>query len=231
VIQAELREQVFRANQNLVRYGLVTLTWGNVSAIDRRENVVVIKPSGIAYEDLKPADMVIVDMDGQKADGDLKPSSDTPTHLALYRAFPEIGGICHTHSLYATIFCQAGLEIPCLGTTHADHFAGTVPITRFLTKIEVQAGYELNTGTVIIERFAGLDPVSMPAVLVNGHAPFCWGQNAKSAIENSVALEQVARMAYGSMQLNAKIKGLPKHILEKHYRRKHGPDAYYGQAK
>ena len=229
MILHQLREQVLHANLDLVRYGLVSLTWGNVSAFDRHENLMVIKPSGVDYKDLSAKDMAVVDRDGKAVEGKLKPSSDSATHLTLYRAFTGIGGICHTHSLYATIFCQAEKEIACYGTTHADHFSGTIPLTRFLTPEEVRAGYELHTGTVIIERFSGLDPLSMPAVLVRGHAPFCWGMDAKTAVQNSVALEQVARMAYGALRLKPDLKELPAHILNKHYSRKHGPEAYYGQ--
>ena len=231
MILAELREQVLKANLDLVKYGLVTLTWGNVSGIDREEKLVVIKPSGIDYRDMTAEDMVVVNIEGNVAEGKWKPSSDTPTHLALYQAFPAIGGITHTHSLYATIFCQAGKEIPCYGTTHADHFAGTIPLTRFLTKNEVRMAYENNTGIVIAERFADLDPLAMPAVLVKGHAPFCWGRNAQESVNNSLALERAAQMAFAALQINPEMSALPDYILEKHYKRKHGPDAYYGQKK
>jgi L-ribulose-5-phosphate 4-epimerase len=225
----QLREEVLHANIGLVRSGLVALTWGNVSGIHRSEGLVVIKPSGIDYESLTPAVMVVVDLDGKVVEGSLRPSSDTLTHVKLYKAFTAIGGITHTHSLYATMFAQACREIPCFGTTHADQFDGSIPITRFLTEAEVQSGYESNTGSVIIERFAGLDAMNMPAVLVAGHAPFTWGKNASDSVKNSIILERIAQMALGTLQLNPETAILPKHILEKHYQRKHGPDAYYGQ--
>jgi L-ribulose-5-phosphate 4-epimerase len=224
-----LRAEVFQANMDLVSFGLVTLTWGNVSGIDRQARCVVIKPSGVEYESLTADDMVVVDMDGNVVAGRLRPSSDTPTHLELYKAFPAIGGIVHTHSTCATMFAQACREIPCLGTTHADHFNGPVPLTRFLTAEEVQAGYERETGRVIVERFEGADAVDTPGVLVAGHAPFAWGKNAADAVRNSLILERIAQMALGSLQLNPGVSALPAHIQEKHYRRKHGPKAYYGQ--
>jgi L-ribulose-5-phosphate 4-epimerase len=192
---------------------------------------VVIKPSGVDYESMSAEDMVVTGLDGEVLEGHLRPSSDTPTHIELYKAFPEIGGIVHTHSMYATMFAQACREIPCLGTTHADHFDGTIPVTRFLTPEEVQAGYEQNTGTVIVERFERLDPKAMPAVLVAGHAPFAWGQNAVDAVNNGLILERVAQMALGSFQLRADLCAIPSYIQEKHYQRKHGPQAYYGQNK
>lgn len=225
----KLKEEVFQANLLLDHYGLVTLTWGNVSGIDPSRSCVVIKPSGVDYGSLTAADMVVVDMQGGILDGRFRPSSDTTTHLELYKAFPEIGGIVHTHSVYATMFAQARREIPCLGTTHADHFNGPIPVTRFLTADEVQSGYERETATVIMERFADLDPVEMPGVLVAGHAPFAWGKNARDAVDNSLILERVAQMALGSFLLRPGLDALPPHIQEKHYRRKHGPDAYYGQ--
>ncbi len=224
-----LKAEVFKANIALARYGLVTLTWGNVSGVDRRLKCVAIKPSGVDYESMTPQDIVIVDMEGNVLDGRFRPSSDTPTHLELYQAFPSIGGIVHTHSIHATMFAQACREIPCLGTTHADHFNGTVPVTRFLTETEVQEGYELATGKVIVERFAGLNPVSTPGVLVAGHAPFVWGINAADAVRNSLILERIAQMAFGSLQLNPTLSAIPSFIQEKHYQRKHGPKAYYGQ--
>jgi len=227
----QLKEEVFQANVNLVRYGLVTRTWGNVSGIDRDRRCIVIKPSGLEYEALSAADMIVVDMDGKVLDGLLRPSSDTPTHLELYKAFPEIGGIVHTHSTYATMFAQACREIPCLGTTHADHFNGPVPVTRFLTQEEVRTGYEQETGRIIVERFAGLNPADTPAVLVAGHAPFAWGKNAADAVNNSLILERVAQMALGSFQLCPELAAIPSYIQEKHYQRKHGPKAYYGQKK
>ncbi len=224
-----LREKVFQANMDLVRYGLVTRTWGNVSGIDRSQQCIAIKPSGVEYEDMTPKDIVVVDLDGNVLDGNLRPSSDTPAHLELYRAFPEIGGIVHTHSVYATMFAQACREIPCLGTTHADHFNGPVPVTRFLTADEVGGGYERATGMIIVERFAGMDPLATPGVLVAGHAPFVWGRSAGSAVQNSLILERIAQMALGSIILNPRIEALPAHIQQKHYQRKHGPHAYYGQ--
>ncbi len=227
----KLKEEVFQANLLLMRYGLVTLTWGNVSGIDRSVPCVVIKPSGVEYESMSARDMVVVDLEGNILEGNLRPSSDTATHLELYRSFPEIGGIVHTHSTYATMYAQACSEIPCFGTTHADHFRGPVPVTRFLTEAEVQSGYERHTGSVIIERFSGLNPADMPAVLVAGHAPFAWGKSAADAVNNSLILERVAQMALGSIQLRAELGALPSYIQEKHYQRKHGPRAYYGQKK
>jgi L-ribulose-5-phosphate 4-epimerase len=224
-----LKEEVFQANLSLWRYGLVTLTWGNVSGIDRSVPCMVIKPSGVDYESLSVKDMIVVDMTGKVLEGHLRPSSDTPTHLELYNAFPNIGGIVHTHSTYATMFAQACREIPCLGTTHADHFKGPVPVTRFLTEDEVQSGYERETGNVIIERFSGMSPLDFPAVLVAGHAPFAWGKSAEDAVRNSLILERIAHMALGSFQLNQDLGSIPAYIQEKHYKRKHGPNAYYGQ--
>ena len=226
-----LKKKVFQANMDLVRYGLVTRTWGNVSGIDRSEGRVVIKPSGVEYESMTAKDMIVIDLDGNIVDGNLRPSSDTPTHLELYKAFPTIGGVVHTHSEYATMFAQACREIPCLGTTHADHFKGSVPVTRFLTANEVRDGYERATGRIIVERFAGLDPSATPGVLVAGHAPFVWGRSARNAVHNSLILERIAQMAFGSFLLNPSITELPSHIQEKHYQRKHGPHAYYGQKK
>jgi len=227
----QLKEDVFQANLKLARHGLVTLTWGNVSGIDRAGGRVAIKPSGVEYESMTAGDMVVVDMEGNILDGRFRPSSDTATHLELYKAFPEIGGIVHSHSTYATAFAQACREIPCLGTTHADHFNGPVPVTRFLTAEEVRAGYEKETGKIIVERLNGINPAHTPAVLVAGHAPFVWGRNAEDAVNNSLILERVAQMALASMQLRPDLAALPAHILEKHYQRKHGPEAYYGQKK
>jgi L-ribulose-5-phosphate 4-epimerase len=227
----DLKEQVCQANLDLVAQGLVTLTWGNVSGLSDDGKLVVIKASGVAYANMRPEHMVVVDLDGNVIEGDLRPSSDTPTHVLLYKSFPRIGGITHTHSRYATIFAQARMEIPCLGTTHADHFYGSVPVTRPLTENEVLEAYEVNTGHVIIERFAAIDPIAMPAVLVAGHAPFAWGKNAAKSVENAVALEAVAEMAWGTRQLVSPPPELESYVLEKHYGRKHGPDAYYGQRK
>jgi L-ribulose-5-phosphate 4-epimerase len=225
----QLKEDVLAANLELVKSGLVTLTWGNVSGISRQEGLLVIKPSGVPYEKLTAADMVVVDLDGKRVEGKLNPSSDTPTHLRLYGEYPSIGGIAHTHSMYATMFAQACREITCFGTTHADHFAGPVPVTRFLSDEEVHEDYEGNTGTVIIERFRGLSPESVPGVLVAGHAPFTWGRDASDSVKNSIALEHVARMAFGTLQLNPETRELAHYILYKHFQRKHGPTAYYGQ--
>jgi L-ribulose-5-phosphate 4-epimerase len=225
----KLKEQVLQANVELIDAGLVTLTWGNVSGIDFAEKLVVIKPSGVPYHALHVDDMVVVDLDGKIVEGKRNPSSDTPTHLKLYNAFPMIGGITHTHSPFATAFAQACTEIPCLGTTHADHFNGAIPVTRFLTEEEVKTGYEANTGTVIIERFAQLNILALPAILVAGHAPFTWGTDASDSVKNALALERVAQMALGTLQLNPNIGELPQYIREKHFQRKHGPGAYYGQ--
>ncbi len=225
----DLKEKVLIANLDLVKYKLVTLTWGNVSGIDREEGLIVIKPSGLSYEGMRSSDMVVVDLEGNVAEGMHNPSSDTPTHLKLYKAFPGIGGIAHTHSKYATMFAQAGKEIPCLGTTHADSFKGTIPITRFISKEEVKEGYEKNTAIVITECFKDTNPIEMPAVLVRGHGPFTFGKTPHDAAENSHILELTAEMAFGTYQLNQEFKDLPEYILKKHYNRKHGPDAYYGQ--
>lgn len=225
----DLKEHVCQANLDLVAQGLVTLTWGNVSGLSDDGQYVVIKASGVAYDTMRPEHMVVVDLDGKVVQGDLRPSSDTATHILLYKAFSGIGGITHTHSRFATMFAQARVEIPCLGTTHADHFYGSVPVTRPLTENEVEGGYEANTGQVIIERFKEIDPLAMPAVLVAGHAPFAWGKSAAKSVDNAVALEAVAEMAWGTRQLISPPPMLENYVLEKHYRRKHGPDAYYGQ--
>ncbi|MBI3124207.1 MAG: L-ribulose-5-phosphate 4-epimerase [Ignavibacteriales bacterium] len=227
----KLKEEVLRANQDLVKYGLAVLTWGNVSGIDREKNLVVIKPSGVDYGKLTLNDMVVVDMDGNVVESDKRPSSDTPTHLELYKAFPKIGGVTHTHSKYATMFAQANSEIPCLGTTHADHFYGSIPVTRFLHKKEVEEGYELNTGKIIVECFKKLDPITTPGVLVAGHAPFAFGKSASESVRNAFILERVAEMALGTFQIDQEAQSLPNYILEKHYQRKHGPNSYYGQDK
>ena len=225
----DLKEKVFIANLDLVRYKLVTLTWGNVSGIDRKQGLVVIKPSGVPYDGMHTSDLVIVDLKGNVVEGTHNPSSDTPTHLKLYKAFPKIGGIAHTHSKYATIFAQAGVEIPCFGTTHADNFCGSIPVTRFISKEEVEEGYEENTATVIIERLEGINPLVIPAVLVRGHGPFTFGETPNDAAENNHVLESIAEMAFGTYMINSKCQDLPEYILQKHYKRKHGPDAYYGQ--
>lgn len=225
----ELKEQVMLANQELQRQGLVIYTWGNVSGIDRERGLVVIKPSGVAYEELTPEKMVVLDLEGKIVEGKLRPSSDTPTHLELYRKFSEIGGVVHTHSKWATIWAQAGRGIPCRGTTHADYFYGEIPCTRILNEEEVAQAYELNTGRVIVERFQGINPLEMPAVLVAEHGPFTWGRDCHEAVHNSAVLEQVAEMAYFTRLLTGHDRPISRHVLEKHYLRKHGPGAYYGQ--
>lgn len=225
------RRRVWRANLDLVRHGLVVLTWGNVSGRDRKGNRVVIKPSGVEYSSLRPEHMVAVDIDGRKLENGYNPSSDTATHLVLYKAFPEIGGIVHTHSRFATIFAQAERPIPCLGTTHADFFNGEVPLTRRLTRQEVEEDYERFTGTVIVERFARLDPMEFPGVLAVGHGVFTWGRSPEEAVHNAVALEALAEMAWGTFLLNPEVPPFPDYLLDKHYLRKHGPKAYYGQRK
>ena len=224
-----LKEKVFQANLDLVKHGLVIFTWGNVSAIDRSKGLVVIKPSGVSYETMKASDMVVVDLDGKVVEGTLRPSSDTPTHVALYKAFPNIGGIVHTHSQFATAWAQAGIDLPSIGTTHADYFHNEIPCTRDMTDAEVNGDYELETGNVIIERFKGLDPMATPAVLVKNHGPFSWGKDADEAVYHAVVLEYVAKMAFVSFQVNPKLN-MNKALIEKHYSRKHGPNAYYGQA-
>jgi len=225
----ELREQVYAANMQLPEYGLVTLTWGNVSGIDRKTGLVAIKPSGVAYEKLSPDNMIVVDMDGNVVYGDGNPSSDTATHLCLYKAFPKIGGVVHTHSSWATIFAQAGKAVPAFGTTHADYFYGEVPCTRALTTEEIANDYELQTGNVIVETFEKLDPIAVPAVVVKHHGPFSWGESPKKAVENALVLEEVAKMAYYTMSLSPDMPQLMQPLLDKHYFRKHGPGAYYGQ--
>ncbi len=226
----KLKQDVYEANMELNARGVVIFTWGNVSGIDRASGLVAIKPSGVNYETMTPEDMVIVDLDGNIVEGRLKPSSDTPTHLFLYRAFPEAGGMAHTHSEFAVSFAQAGLDIPALGTTHADVFFGPVPCTRSLSEAEVRGEYEKNTGAVIAETFAGrgFDPAAVPGVLVNNHGPFTWGKDAAKAVYNAVTLEKVAAMAYRTLMLNP-AASMPGYVLEKHYYRKHGKNAYYGQ--
>lgn len=227
-----LKKAVCQANLDLVREGLVIQTWGNASGIDRARGLVVIKPSGVSYAGMKPAHMVVVELEtGKVVEGPFKPSSDTATHLALFRAFGGIGGIVHTHSLYATAWAQAGRPIPALGTTHADYFHGGIPCTRPLTAPEIKKDYELNTGRVIIERFRDLDPLHYPAVLVAGHGPFAWGADVAGAAHNAAVLEFVARLAAETVRLNPKVKPLPAGLLNKHFFRKHGPGAYYGQIK
>jgi L-ribulose-5-phosphate 4-epimerase len=228
----DLRESVWHANQALVRAGLVTLSFGNASGVDRAAGVMVIKPSGVPYDELTPQDMVVVWLEtGGVVEGDLRPSSDTPTHLVLYRRFPDIGGVVHTHSTAATAWAQAGREIPLLGTTHADHFHGPVPVTRHLTRAEVAGEYEAETGAVIAETLErlGLSAVEMPATLVASHGPFTWGRDAEDAVANATALEAVANMARQTFELNPNAERIPSYLAEKHYMRKHGPNAYYGQ--
>ena len=228
---SKLKKLVCDANLLLPKYGLVTFTWGNVSAIDREKGLVVIKPSGVEYDVMKPEHMVVVDLDGNRVEGDLNPSSDTPTHLELYRRFGELGGIVHTHSRFATSFAQAERDLPCLGTTHADYFYGSVPLTRMLTPEEIQDDYELNTGRVIVETFEtmNLDPLATPAVLVRKHGPFAWGKNPMKAVENAAVLEEVAHMASIAHRLNVNVEPAPQSVMDKHYFRKHGAGAYYGQ--
>ena len=226
----KLKEQVCEANLQLVREGLVVQTWGNVSGIDCQSRYVVIKPSGVPYDEMRPEHMVVIGLDaGRALEGQLRPSSDTATHLELYRAFPGIGSIVHTHSLYATAWAQAQREIPILGTTHADYFNGPIPCTRLLSDEEVQSDYERNTGHVIVERFARLDPLQMSAALVAGHAPFAWGTNVPKAVENAIVLEYVARLASETLKVNPDVTFLQSALLDKHFFRKHGPGAYYGQ--
>jgi L-ribulose-5-phosphate 4-epimerase len=226
----ELKQQVCRANLDLVAHGLVVFTWGNVSGIDREAGIVGIKPSGVSYEELVPEQIVLLDLEGNIVEGDLRPSSDTPTHLELYRCFEGVGGICHTHSVCATMWAQARREIPCFGTTHADHFYGPVPVTDSMTPAEIQQDYEANTGRVIVRRFARLDPMQVPAVLVAHHGPFTWGPDAQASVKNAVVLEEVAKMASGTVQLAPGQKPISQVLLDKHYLRKHGENAYYGQA-
>jgi len=225
----DLRNWVWKANIELDRAGLVKLTWGNVSGIDRDKGLIVIKPSGIPYADLLPEQLVVLDLDGKIVEGKLNPSSDTPTHIRLYKAFPNIGGITHSHSIYTVMFAQACREIPCLGTTHADYFNGPVPLARALTPEETAEDYEGNTGKVIIERFSGLNPMEFPGVLVAHHGPFTWGKNAMDSVKNNIILETIAQMAFGTLSINPSASQIPSHILEKHYQRKHGPNATYGQ--
>lgn len=227
----ELKRQVYEANMLLPKYGLVTFTWGNVSAIDRESGLFVIKPSGVEYESMKPEDMVVMDLNGNRVEGKLRPSSDTPTHLELYKAFPEIGGIVHTHSSYATSWAQSGRSIPCYGTTHADYIYGEVPCVRCLTKEEIDEAYETNTGKLIVSEFKRRkkEIMAVPAVLCKNHGPFTWGKDAKDAVHNAVVLEEVAKMAYRTESINSKVEPAPQELQDKHYYRKHGAGAYYGQ--
>lgn len=227
----ELKRAVYEANMGLPRRGLVTYTWGNASGIARSEGLFVIKPSGVEYEDLKPEDLVVVDLDGKIAEGKMNPSSDTKTHLELYRAFPEIGGIVHTHSAHAVAWAQAGRDIPCYGTTHADYFYGPIPCARGLTPEEVEADYEGNTGKVIAETFRvrKLNPMHVPGVICSSHGPFAWGRDAAQGVYHAAVLEEVAKMALYTVQVDPFAALAPRHVLEKHFLRKHGPKAYYGQ--
>ena len=227
----DLKQKVYEANMLLPKYGLVTFTWGNVSAIDTESGLFVIKPSGVDYEKMTPADMVVMDLQGNKVEGDLRPSSDTPTHLELYKAFPEIGGIVHTPSSYATSWAQAGRSIPCYGTTHADYIYGEVPCLRCLTKEEIDEAYEENTGHLIVNEFQRMNKevMAVPAVLCKNHGPFAWGKDAMDAVHNAVVLEEVAKMAYRTETINPKVAPAPQELQDKHYYRKHGANAYYGQ--
>ena len=226
-----LRKKVLEANLLLPKHNLVTFTWGNVSAIDRSKGLVVIKPSGVDYEHMTAADMVIVDLDGNVVEGDLRPSSDTPTHIELYRAFPNIGGVVHTHSRWATSFAQAGQPLMPMGTTHADYFYGPIPCTRSLTDEEIHGSYERNTGLVIIDTFRDMDPDAVPGVLVRNHGPFAWGTDAANAVHNAVVMEEIAFMNYHAITLNQQAPCVSQGLLDKHYYRKHGANAYYGQEK
>ncbi|MDE5876837.1 MAG: L-ribulose-5-phosphate 4-epimerase [Muribaculaceae bacterium] len=227
----KLKEEVYRANLDLVKHGLVIFTWGNVSGIDRERGLVVIKPSGVSYDDMRAEDMVVVDLTtGKVVEGDLRPSSDTPTHLAIYRAFPEVGGVVHTHSTYATAWAQAGIDLPNIGTTHADYFHDAIPCTEDMTREEVEGDYELETGNVIVRRFKELNPVHTPGVLVKNHGPFAWGKDPHDAVHNAVVMEQVAKMASIAFAVNPALTMNPL-LIEKHFNRKHGPNAYYGQTK
>ncbi|MGD0753776.1 MAG: L-ribulose-5-phosphate 4-epimerase [Bacteroidales bacterium] len=226
----KLKKTVFRANLDLVEKGLVIHTWGNVSGRDKESGLIVIKPSGVSYKIMKPEHMVVIDLNGKIVEGKFKPSTDAPTHLLLYRTYKSIGGVIHTHSSYATSWAQAGRAIPPFGTTHADHFYGEIPCTRLLTKKETENDYEINTGKIIIEKLGAVDPLTVPSVLVNGHGPFCWGIDAENAVYNAVALEEIARMAFYTVLLG-KTEPISQFLLDKHFKRKHGNDAYYGQGK
>jgi|Wag4MinimDraft_13_1082653.scaffolds.fasta_scaffold00577_2 L-ribulose-5-phosphate 4-epimerase len=225
----KLKKEVLEANLELPKRGLVTYTWGNVSGIDREKGLFVIKPSGVEYAEMTADDMVVVDLDGNKVEGELKPSSDTATHLYLYNHFKEIGGIVHTHSSWATSWAQAGKGIPAFGTTHADYFYGEIPCTRKMTAAEIEGEYERDTGKVIVERFEGIDPTQRPGVLVNNHGPFSWGTDAANAVHNAVVMEEVAKMAYRAVNLNPALQQIDQVLLDKHFLRKHGKNAYYGQ--
>ena len=227
----KLKKAVCDANIELPKHKLVIYSWGNVSGIDRDAGIVAIKPSGVEYDELTPDKIVLLDLEGSIVEGDMRPSSDTPTHLELYRNFEALGGICHTHSLNATMWAQACREIPCFGTTHADYFYGPVPVTDIMTDKEIQSEYELNTGKVIVRRFTGMDPMQTPAVLVANHGPFAWGKSPAAAVESTVVLEYIAAMALGTITINPKQGPIKQKLLDKHYLRKHGKNAYYGQKK
>ncbi len=226
---SELKEKVYEANMDLWRKGMVIYTWGNVSGIDSDKGLVVIKPSGVDYDTMRPEDMVVVDLNGNVVEGKLRPSSDTPTHIVLYKEYPQMGGIVHTHSVHAVAYAQAGKSIPALGTTHADYFYGAIPCTRGLTAEEVEEAYEVNTGNVIVETLEGKDPMAVPGIVVKNHGPFAWGKSPADAVYNSVVMEKVAEMAYITSQINPNVLPAPQYIMDKHYFRKHGPNAYYGQ--
>lgn len=227
----ELKERVYKANMELPKHRLITFTWGNVSEIDRETGIFAIKPSGVPYDELKPEDMVLMSLDGSKVEGEYNPSSDTATHLEIYKAFPKAGGVVHTHSPWATSWAQAGRGIPCYGTTHADYMYGEIPCVRNLTKEEIDAGYEKNTGVLIVDYFADKDYISMPAVLCKNHGPFTWGKDGMEAVHNAVVLEEVAKMAARTEMINPRAAEAPKELQDKHYERKHGANAYYGQSK
>lgn len=227
-----LKKEVYEANMLLPKYGLITFTWGNVSGIDREKGLIVIKPSGVEYDEMKPEDMVVVDLEGKVVEGDLRPSSDTPTHIEFYKAFPDIGGVTHTHSTFATSFAQAGKSIPALGTTHGDYIYGAVPCTRKMAPEEIAGEYEKNTGLVIVETFKDLDPNAIPAVLVHSHGPFTWGKDAVDSVHHSVILEECAKMAmYAKIINGGDVPTMQQELIDKHYLRKHGKNAYYGQIK
>ncbi|MCR5803673.1 MAG: L-ribulose-5-phosphate 4-epimerase [Clostridia bacterium] len=227
----DIKQRVYEANMLLPKFGLVTFTWGNVSEIDREKGLVVIKPSGVPYETMKPEDMVVLDLDGNRVDGSMKPSSDAPTHIYLYKKFPKIGGVVHTHSSFATSWAQAGRDVPCYGTTHADYFYGNIPCARSLTTEEIEGEYELNTGVIIGEEFdkRGIDYEAVPGVLCTNHGPFTWGKDGHEAVHNAVVLEEVSKMAFRTEIINKDVKPAPQNIQDKHYFRKHGANAYYGQ--
>lgn len=227
----ELKQKVYEANMELPKRNLITYTWGNVSGIDREKGLFVIKPSGVDYSELRPCDMVVMDLNGNKIEGNLNPSSDTKTHIELYKSFKDIGGVVHTHSPWATSWAQAGKGIPCYGTTHADYFYGTIPCARDLTSDEINSDYEKNTGLVIVETFKDINPMYIPGVLCIDHGPFTWGKDASEAVHNAVVLEEVAKMAYRALVINPDKESVPQAILDKHFLRKHGKNAYYGQNK